>query len=240
MKFKISRINFPHFKCGEIVEADTKEEAIKIADRIFDKNGDVVEITNIETGESEIIEKTLLLGSISFMNTRRVKEMRIMMREKSPGNTAMKKRHMARIAAYMLVFVDDKLLLMKHKKEGYGDKKYTVPSGHIENNESPLECAIRETKEEIDIVVDETKFLCVLYRKDKTIRENYSNDDYVDFFFLCKSFTGTPKVNEPDKCYELIYADPYDLPQNMWEHVELAITNIYGVGSLMMDVKMEQ
>lgn len=55
------------------------------------------------------------------------------------------------IVAGILVFNRDgkKVLLVKHKKLGV----WIYPGGHIEENENPLECAIRETNEETGIAV---------------------------------------------------------------------------------------
>ena len=50
------------------------------------------------------------------------------------------------IVAGVLIFSEDgrKVLLVKHRKLGI----WIYPGGHIEKSENPLECAIRESKEE--------------------------------------------------------------------------------------------
>ncbi len=49
------------------------------------------------------------------------------------------------VAGVLIMSVDGKkVLLVKHKKLGV----WIYPGGHIEENESPLECAIRESVEE--------------------------------------------------------------------------------------------
>lgn len=45
--------------------------------------------------------------------------------------------------------IDKKILLIMHKK----NKKWTQPGGHIENNETPEECALREAYEETGMKV---------------------------------------------------------------------------------------
>ena len=134
------------------------------------------------------------------------------------------KRHVVKIAGYMIIFIDNKLLLMKRKNSGFYDGRYTIPSGHIEINESPLEGAIRETLEETNLSVTKTSFSCVIHRTNK----HRLNDDYVDFFFLCNSYTGTIKNNEPDKCSEIILVDINKLPEIlMIPYVKLAIENLF-------------
>lgn len=54
----------------------------------------------------------------------------------------------------IVVNSENKVLLVKHNKGHYG-----FPKGHMEKNESEVETATRETKEEtnIDVVIDENK-----------------------------------------------------------------------------------
>lgn len=132
-------------------------------------------------------------------------------------------RYKAKIACYMIIFIDDKLLLMKRKNTGFHDGKYTVPSGHMESGETPLKGAIRETFEETGLVVKESTFSCVMHR---TV-ENIPNDDYIDFFFICKLHEGVVKNKEPDKCSEIILVETHQLPEiSMVPYVELALNNI--------------
>lgn len=46
----------------------------------------------------------------------------------------------------IVVFLNDKVLVVKHNKGHYG-----LPKGHVENNETEEETAIRETKEETNV-----------------------------------------------------------------------------------------
>jgi len=136
------------------------------------------------------------------------------------------KRHTANIACYMIVLIDGKILLMKRQNSGCDDGMYGLPSGHIEEGEDPLEGAVREAFEEIGITVTESEFLSVIHRTNKTVNQRCSKSDYVDFFFVCKSYCGLIKIMEPDKCSEIIIADVYDLPKNIISQVKLAIENI--------------
>lgn len=143
-------------------------------------------------------------------------------------------RHMAKLASYMLVFVDGKLLLMKRKNSGCDDGSYGLPAGHVENGENPLEGAVRETLEEIGILATRVEFLSVIYRTNKTIGQECSKKDFVDFFFICKSFNGTPRIMEPEKCSEIIFSDVHDLPENIVPQARIAIENLYSGHNFMI------
>ena len=63
----------------------------------------------------------------------------------------------------VVVVKKGKVLLIKHNKGHYG-----FPKGHMEENETEIETAIREVKEEtnIDVKVDEDKRYEISYYKD--------------------------------------------------------------------------
>ena len=65
-----------------------------------------------------------------------------------------------------IIIDDDKALIIKQKQGFYG-----FPKGHMEKNETEIETAIRETKEEtnIDVLTDETKRYSLNYVIDNKI-----------------------------------------------------------------------
>ena len=147
------------------------------------------------------------------------------------GITKMKqdaKRHMVKVALYMIVISDGKIVLMKRQNSGCDDQMFTVPGGHMEKNETPLGGAIRETLEEIDIKVKMPILSSVIYRTNLTVGQKCSRKDFIDFFFKCESHEGVVKIMELDKCSEIIFANVNDLPDNMVPQVEFAIKNMLG------------
>lgn len=56
----------------------------------------------------------------------------------------------------------DRVLLIE-KKRGLGAGKINVPGGHIEEGETPEEAAVRETREEVHLHVEELEFVGYLY-----------------------------------------------------------------------------
>lgn len=78
-----------------------------------------------------------------------------------------------------VLFFDEegKLLIVKpNYKEGW-----QVPGGTVDKNESPKDAAIRETKEEIGITVEDLAFLSVEYKGPQI-----GDLDFLEFMFLGK------------------------------------------------------
>lgn len=123
----------------------------------------------------------------------------------------MAEKHTARLASFVILEREGKMLLMQRLNTGYQDGRYQMPSGHIEPNEYPSEAAIRETKEElgIDIAPEDLTFLHASYRI-----KNRDGGDYVDFFFRASKWAGEIINAEPAKCSGLIWAPMDQLPEN--------------------------
>ncbi len=123
-------------------------------------------------------------------------------------------------ASYLLLEKDGKYLLGK-RKGGWMEGYYGIPSGHLEDGETPTEAAIRETKEEIGVDIDpkDLEMRHVLYR-------NSTDRIYVDFFFTCKKWTGEPKIMEPNKCSELTWFQKDTLPKNIQPYLPAVFNHI--------------
>jgi 8-oxo-dGTP diphosphatase len=103
---------------------------------------------------------------------------------------------------------DDEVLLI-HKKTGLGSGKVNAPGGHIEEGETALEAAVRETEEEVGL---------------KTDNLEYSGELYFHFLdglrlkgtvYLCKEFSG--KLIETDEALPF-WCSIKDIPwERMWE-----------------------
>lgn len=82
------------------------------------------------------------------------------------------------------------------------DSKYQLPAGHMDGNETMVTAMIRELKEEIDIdvKVDDIRVVHISHRVS-------IGREYFDAYLEVLQFSGTPKVNEPEKCGDLSYFD---------------------------------
>lgn len=56
-------------------------------------------------------------------------------------------------ATYVFLIRDQQFFTIRRSNTGWMDGKYTVPSGHVEEGETYLEAAIRETKEEAGVTL---------------------------------------------------------------------------------------
>ncbi len=111
-------------------------------------------------------------------------------------------------ATLMFVIQDGRILLI-HKKRGFGKGKINGPGGKIELGETPLECAIRETQEELCITPTGIKDAGRLHFQ---FVDGFSIHGYV---FTATGFEGTP--SETDEAIPLWFPLD-DLPfDRMWE-----------------------
>lgn len=99
-------------------------------------------------------------------------------------------------ASGIVVNSDDKVLLVKHKKLG----KWIYPGGHLEPNETPDECVLREIFEETKIkaeIIDTRNHqladekVSVLHNPYAILHERIDKGDkethfHIDLVYLCK------------------------------------------------------
>jgi len=134
----------------------------------------------------------------------------------------MKKRHSIICASYLLLLKDNKVLLLRRFNTDYEDGNYSVPAGHVDKGELVTNTLIREVKEEIGIDINKTNIELVhtMHR-----RASKTNDERLDFFFICKNWDGEVKNIEPHKCDDLNWFDVNKLPDNIIPYIRDAISN---------------
>jgi 8-oxo-dGTP pyrophosphatase MutT (NUDIX family) len=113
------------------------------------------------------------------------------------------------------------LVLLQQRRGGWADKKWEAgASGHIDEGESPIDAIIHEAKEELCIKVNkkDVEFITVIYKKS-------CGETFYNFSFICKKWTGTPVVGEPDKIIQIKWFNINKLPTNMIPDRKLALNN---------------
>jgi ADP-ribose pyrophosphatase YjhB (NUDIX family) len=123
------------------------------------------------------------------------------------------------LAVHIFFIRDGNVLLLRRFNTGYEDSNYSVPAGHLEGDETVVQAAIREAREEIGVELrpDEAAVVGTMHRK--------SGDERVDFFVVASSWTGEPSNCEPEKCDELRWSARDALPRNTIPYIRRALEN---------------
>lgn len=132
----------------------------------------------------------------------------------------MKKRLKAVPAVYVFLERNGHILLMRRYNTRYQDGNYSVPSGHIESAELPTEAIIRETKEEVGVILNPL-YLSLIHVSYRPVHDETGNR--VDFFFRARGWVGPAVNSEPHKCDDIIWPYVDQLPENMVPLVRHAI-----------------
>ena len=85
-------------------------------------------------------------------------------------------------------YIDRKVLMIQHPEGHWG-----FPKGHIENDETEIETALRETKEEVnlDVIIDETKRYEIHYI-------THNNIDKTSVYYLAKTKNKNVTIQETE------------------------------------------
>nr|MDD3719970.1 NUDIX domain-containing protein [Candidatus Gracilibacteria bacterium] len=98
---------------------------------------------------------------------------------------------------------DGKILFMQRQGSGFYDGFYQIPAGHIEGEESVIDCFVREMKEELDVDLIKENLDVV-----HTSHRISIGRVYFDFYVEVKDFDITKiKINEPNKCSAINFFD---------------------------------
>lgn len=129
---------------------------------------------------------------------------------------------------YVVLRREDRILLQQRRGTGFMDGHWASgAAGHVEAGETVHQAACREAFEELGMSIDPDGLepLAVLHRA----------PNRVDLFFQCTSWSGQPKLMEPDKAAELQWFDLKALPSPVVPH-ELHVlgqlcSGVPGIGS---------
>ncbi len=106
-------------------------------------------------------------------------------------------------AVQVFIIKDNKILLLKRKKEPYKNC-WCPPGGKVDEGETPEEAAYRETQEEANIICTHLHF------DRKLINPETST---VNYFFTTSTFSGNINNNEPKKHETLLWFSLDNLPE---------------------------
>jgi mutator protein MutT len=123
-----------------------------------------------------------------------------------------------------VMIVDDNKILLGHRVEKaedtggiYEPDCWTLPGGKQEYEETMVEAAIRECKEETNLDISDLKVF--------TASDSFQPDShYVTINFITASYSGELKIMEPEKIDKWEWFDINELPQNIYTPSKNMIT----------------
>src|SRR5687768_9794519 len=135
-------------------------------------------------------------------------------------------------AAYLLLLRgrgDDLEVLLQLRGPGTGYMPghwASGAAGHVEYAESVFDAASREAAEELAITVDTADItpLCAVQRTLPGCADPV--EQRADYFLTTRRWSGEPTPQEPEKCVELRWCRPSDLPEPMVPHERVVLEHL--------------
>ncbi|MEO9058536.1 MAG: nucleotide triphosphate diphosphatase NUDT15 [Ktedonobacteraceae bacterium] len=116
----------------------------------------------------------------------------------------------AQVGVSILINKGDRILLEK-RQHTHGAGTWGPPSGHIDYGETPEQTAMRETKEETTVIIDNLKFRVItndVFEKEQK--------HYITIWFDANYVSGEPKVSAPEEESEVGWFTWDSLPQPLF------------------------
>ena len=135
-------------------------------------------------------------------------------------------RYTLRAAVYIILIKDNTVLLLRRHNTEWKNGWYTLPAGHIENNETILDCACREVNEETGITLNKNELKLV------HIVRYRGKEHYIEFFFTASHWEDDPRLTEPEKCDDLGWFPLTNLPHKTLTNVVQAIDQFKPVNTV--------
>lgn len=139
--------------------------------------------------------------------------------------------HTRRVGANVVVARGGKILLQRRQNTGWGDGMLGIPGGHLEDDETPVQGIIREIGEELGLRIGRERLEFYATQVIRT-NTNYINSQ----FYIELTETEDPKNTEPERCSELVWVDPHDLPDDVLDIFRYTIEEAYLGGSKYIEI----
>ena len=130
-------------------------------------------------------------------------------------------------ASYVFLLRDGsagtEVLLQLRQHTGYMDDHWAAAAaGHVERGETAIDAAHREAAEEIAVSDLELEFVTAMQRTQHAA----PIDERIDFFFTARSWSGEPRIVEPEKCAALRWYPLDALPDPVVPHELEVLTRL--------------
>lgn len=130
-------------------------------------------------------------------------------------------RHLKLVAVGNILIRDNKVLLLFRHNTGRKDNFYGFPGGMLDPQESVMQGAIREAREEIGIEIMPEDLELV-----HCVSSIENNIELIVFYFLVRSWNDEPVNAEPEKHSSLEWHSLNALPANLMERNKQVLTLI--------------
>lgn len=123
------------------------------------------------------------------------------------------------------------LFLIRRIDTIWGNAQWNFPGGLIEEGESIIDAAVRETQEEVGAIVapEDFRLTHVL-----DVHKGGTNDKSVyGFYFITHRWSGEASNKEPHKISDAQWFSPQALPEGITEHALLALEAIKNTTTYM-------
>lgn len=139
--------------------------------------------------------------------------------------------HTRRVGASVLLTRKGKVLLHRRSNTGWADGMLAIPGGHLNEGETARQAAVREAMEELGLAIsiERLNFLA-----NALVR---SNHEYIYQVFLVElKDSEKPANTEPEKCSELVWCDPKNLPSDVAAPFRLIIEQGYTANERYLEI----
>ena len=119
------------------------------------------------------------------------------------------------------------VLLLLREGTGYLDGHWAGVAGHVEPDESCIDAAVREAREEVGVEIraEDLEPVCAMHR---THGNHEWIDERADFFFQAWTWSGEPSLREPAKAAALRWWPLQALPDPTAPHEALVLRRLLG------------
>lgn len=126
-----------------------------------------------------------------------------------------------RVGVGVIIQRNQKILLGK-RLNAHGEGTWSFPGGHLEMNETPEQCAIREVTEETGLTIDNIK-------RGPWTNDIFTDDNrhYITVFITADHISGEAQVLEPNKCVEWHWFSPHELPTPLFLPIQHLLEQNY-------------
>lgn len=114
------------------------------------------------------------------------------------------------IAAVIMFERDGKFAHLLRQNTPWMSNFYGLPGGKVEKDESAIDAAIREAKEEVGVTINAKDLTLCL-----TLHRKSDDSSWVDFIFKAEKWEGDLYNAEPHKHKEIKWFSPDKLPENI-------------------------